>query len=76
MKSKFDKEITQLCRRFGTVAVGNGFITRDQLKAAFIEQVEEDLNGQGHRLIGTILYEKGWMTWEQVDVVLKELFRK
>jgi len=76
MKSKFEKEMSQLCHRFGTVAVRNGFITRDQLKEAFIEQVEEDLNGQRHRLIGTILYEKGWMTWEQVDAVLKELFRE
>lgn len=76
MQSKFEEEMSQLCHRFGTVAVRKGFITGDQLKEAFLEQVEEDLNGQEHRLIGTILYEKEWMTWEQVDVVLKELFRE
>ena len=76
MQSKFEKEMSQLCHRFGTVAVRNGFITGDKLKEAFLEQVEEDLNGKGHRLIGTILYENGWMTWEQIDIVLKELFRE
>jgi hypothetical protein len=76
MKSKVDREISQLCRRFGTLAVKNKFITEDRLKEALLEQVEEDLRGSGHRLIGTILYEKGWMTWEQIDKVLKELFEE
>ena len=76
MKSKFDREISQFCRRFGTLAVKNGFLSEARLKEAMLEQVEEDLRGKGHRLIGTILYEKGWMTWEQIDKVLKELFEK
>jgi hypothetical protein len=75
MESKLKKGMSQLCRRFGTLAVKNGYITEEKLKAAIIEQVEEDLKGGEHRLIGTILYEKGWLTWEQVDSVLKELFR-
>jgi hypothetical protein len=74
MKSKFEKEVTKLCRRFGTIAVKNQFITKDQLKDGFMAQLDDDLNGRDHRLIGTILFEKGLMTWEQVDSVLKELF--
>jgi hypothetical protein len=74
MKQRPEKEVSQLCRRFGTIAVKNGFISRERLKEAFIEQLEDDLNGKDHRLIGAILFQKGWMTWEQVDVVLRELF--
>ncbi|MBA4392867.1 MAG: hypothetical protein C0407_04875 [Desulfobacca sp.] len=74
MKTPDEKEITNLCRRFGTIAVKNNFISKIQLKEAMIEQLEEDLSGKEHRLIGAILFERGWMTWEQVDLVLKELF--
>jgi hypothetical protein len=74
MESPVEKEILNLCRRFGTIAVKNKFISKIQLKEAMIEQLEEDLSGREHRLIGAILFEKGWMTWDQVDSVLKELF--
>lgn len=76
MTSKFHKEMSQLCRRFGTLAVRKGYLTEEKLKQAILEQVDEDLKGGEHRLIGTILYEKGWLTWEQIDSVLKELFRE
>lgn len=71
-----EKDLSSLCRRFGTLAVNNGFISKDQLKAAFIEQLEDDLSGERHRLIGAILFEKDWMTWDQVEMVLKELFQE
>jgi hypothetical protein len=74
MEAPSEKEIYNLCRRFGTIAVKNNFISKDQLKEAIIEQLEDDLGGKEHRLIGAILFEKGFMTWEQVDRVLKELF--
>jgi hypothetical protein len=74
MEAPNEKEIANLCRRFGTIAVKYNFISKDQLKEAIIEQLEEDLAGKEHRLIGAILFEKGWMTWEQVDRVLKDLF--
>ncbi len=75
MKSKFDKEVSKLCRRFGTIAVKKGFVSKDQIKEAFMEQLDDDLNRREHRLIGTILFEKNLMTWEQVDIVLKALFK-
>jgi hypothetical protein len=74
MKSKFEKEVSKLCRRFGTIAVKKGFVSAPQIKEAFMEQLDDDLNGKEHRLIGRILLEKDWMTWVQVDIVLKELF--
>ncbi len=74
MKTKFEKEVSKLCRRFGTIAVKKGFVSKDQIKDAFMEQLDDDLNGREHRLIGTILFEKDLMTWDQVNIVLKELF--
>lgn len=74
MELSEEKDLSSLCRRFGTIAVKNGFISKDQLKEAFVEQLEDDLSGERHRLIGAILYEKGWMTWDQVEKVLKALF--
>jgi len=76
MKSKFEKEVSKLCRRFGTIAVKKGFVSADQIKEAFIEQLDDDLNGREHRLIGTILFEKDLMTWDQVNIVLKELLKR
>ncbi len=75
MKTKFEKEMSKLNRRFGTIAVQKGFVSADQIKEAFLEQLDDDLKGRDHRLIGTILFEKDLMTWDQVDVVLKELIK-
>ncbi|OGP50334.1 MAG: hypothetical protein A2Y79_01165 [Deltaproteobacteria bacterium RBG_13_43_22] len=76
MKSKFEKEVSKLCRRFGTIAVKKGFVSADQIKEAFMEQLDDNLNGREHRLIGTILFEKELITLDQVNIVLKELFKK
>jgi hypothetical protein len=74
MKSKFEKEVSKLCRRFGTIAVKKGFVSKDQIKEAFMEQLDDDLNGREHRLIGEILFEKELITWDQMTIVVKELF--
>ena len=74
MKSKFEKEVSKLCRRFGTIAVKKGFVSEDQIKEAFMEQLDDDLNGREHRLIGEILFEKELITWDQLTIVVKELF--
>ena len=76
MEQRSEKKTSSLCRRFGTIAVKKSFITESQLKEALIKQIEEDLEEKGHRLIGAIISEKGWMTWEEVDAVLKELFEE
>jgi len=76
MGQDLPKNIQKLCYRFVNTAVKKGFITEDQLKDAMLKQLEDDLNERPHRLIGTILFEKGWITWQQIDIVLKELFKK
>lgn len=62
--------------RFGQVAIDQGFITREQLQEALLEQFANDpySSHQQHKLIGEILFEKGWLTLHQIDLVLKELF--
>ena len=62
-----------LCRRFGTIAVHKGFVTSEQVKRAMADQLEDDLNGREHRLLGTILYDNGSLSESQIEEVLVEL---
>ncbi len=61
--------------QFGKIAVDMGFITAEQLTEAIAEQAEDSLNNRPHRYIGYILSEKGWMTKQQVDIVIDILFK-
>ncbi len=61
--------------RFGKIAVHMGFVTAKQLKEAIAEQVEDDLADKPHKSIGKILFEHGWITAEQINIVLNELFK-
>ena len=61
----------RLDKRFGIVAIENGFITSKQLIEAMKIQVYEDLEGSNHRLVGEILQEKEYITAVQIDEVLK-----
>ena len=60
------------CRRFGQVAVERGFITPERLKEALGEQVDDDLANRRHRLLGEILFERNWMTVDQIESVLDD----
>lgn len=62
-------------KRFGTIAVEEGFITQEQLMAAMAAQVEENVAGEDHRLIGVILYEMGFMEAPQIKIVVNGLIR-
>ncbi len=53
-----------------------GFVTAEQLNKALTEQVGEDLSSKPHRSVGKILLENGWITDEQINIALKELFQK
>jgi hypothetical protein len=66
----------QYCPRFGEIAVDMGFVTEKQLIKALVEQIEDDFLNRPRRLIGTILFELGWLTNEQVDIVLVMLFKE
>lgn len=77
MRKNIMKNISRkYCPRFGQVAVGMGFITEEQMIEAFRCQVGEELSGQGHRLLGSILMDKDWMTSDQVEQVLNVLMKK
>ena len=76
MENNFGKNISQkYCTRFGMIAVSKGFVTADQLKEALTAQADDNISDRPHRLIGRIFFEKGWMTDEQIDLVLNELER-
>ncbi len=63
--------VEKLDKRFGIVAIENGFIDTEQLFKAMEVQVFENLDGTKHRLIGEILLEKGYITVDQIEEVLK-----
>ena len=64
------------CPRFGQTAVEMGFITEAQLKEALCSQIEENLSNQEHRLLGAILFDKEWLTSDQVEKVMNALLKK
>ena len=76
MNNDIDKQIShKYCRRFGNIAVEKGFLTGVQLKEALTDQIEDDLTGRPHRMIGMILFEKNIMTTQQIDIVLNDLLK-
>ncbi len=82
MKNDFIKNFTATEKlkatfsRFGKVAIYMEFVTVEQLKEALAKQVEEDLTGKPHRLIGRILFEHGWITRDELDIVVLILSSK
>jgi hypothetical protein len=63
----------RLDKRFGAVAIENGFITLENLIEAIKIQVTENLESSEHRLIGQILWEKGYITTEQINEVIESM---
>jgi len=63
-------------KRFGVIAVEKEYITKEQLFEALKIQVEEDLSGKPHSLIGIILIKLGYLTKEEADHVLLTLKKK
>ena len=77
MEERFERGITKkYSPRFGKIAVDMGFITTEQLKSALSEQVDDEIYGNPHRVIGSIFFEKGWMTYQEIEKVLKELLKE
>ena len=62
-------------KRFGTVAIEEGFITEEQLVKAINSQVRENVSGKEHRLIGVILYEMGAIDAPQIKIVLNGMIK-
>ena len=65
--------VKTLEKRFGTIAIEKGFVELEHLFEAMDIQIRENLEGVEHRLIGQILWEKGYMTTEQIDEVVKSM---
>ena len=57
-------------KRFGTIAVEKGFITKEELFEVIKIQISDELQNNERRLIGQILYDKGHITTDQIDDVL------
>ena len=56
---------------FGAIAVKKGYVSEEQVVKALEIQKKEAMEGAGHRLIGSILYEMGLMTVNQILDVLE-----
>ncbi len=69
------KALKKFIPRFGKAAVDMGFVTEKQLNEALAEQVDEYLSNKPHRSVGKILLENGWITDEQINIVLNGLFK-
>jgi hypothetical protein len=63
----------KLDKRFGAMAIDKGFITLENLIEAMKIQIQENLDGSNHRLIGQILWEKGYIRTEQINEVLESM---
>jgi hypothetical protein len=63
-------------KRFGVIAVEKGFITKEQVFEALKIQVEEDLSGKSHTLIGLILIRLGYLTRKQAEEILFAMRKK
>jgi hypothetical protein len=60
-------------KKFGTIAIAKGFITKEQLIDGLTKQVEENLSEGKHRRIGAILHSMGYLPKEQAIEVLKSM---
>jgi len=77
MSENIDKELSdKYCPRFAQIAVEKGYVSPDNAKAALSRQLDDDLAGKPHKLIGSIFLENGWMTPQQIEMVLNNLFKK
>jgi len=63
----------RLDKRFGTIAVELGIISKRQLLVAMEIQIEDDLAGKDHLLLGQILMGGGIISRDQLRTVLTEM---
>lgn len=55
------------------LAVNRGYVTPKQLKEAIAEQLDDNLAGKPHQVLGKIFFDKNLMTLNQIDQILDEL---
>jgi hypothetical protein len=61
---------------FGDVAIELGFCTPAQVLEALDTQRAEDELGERHRLVGEILFARGYLSKQQVEKVVERLVAK
>ncbi len=71
-----EKLSKKYCPQFGKIAVDMGFVTAEQLTEAIAEQAEDSLFNKPHRLIGSILFDHGWITRDQIGFVVLRLSKQ
>ncbi|MFC1823723.1 hypothetical protein ACFL9T_13515 [Thermodesulfobacteriota bacterium] len=58
-------------KRFGMIAVEQGFVSSEQVSEALKLQLEENLEKNSHRFIGKILIDLGYLQQPQLKQVLE-----
>jgi len=66
-------ETQHLEKRFGVIAIEQGYCSPEQFIDVLKIQLMEDYNQGKHRLVGRILLEQGVMNLDQIDQVLEIL---
>jgi len=64
------------CPRFGQLAVELGYVSAEQLKQALGDQVDDNLTGRPHRILGAIFFDHGYMSPGQIEEVLNLMFKR
>lgn len=62
--------------RSGHIAVMLGFITIEQLNDAMSQQIDDNLNNRPHRFLGEILMDNGWITHDDLNIIIDELYKE
>ncbi len=62
--------------QFGKIAIDMRFITSEQLTEALAEQAEDSISNKPYRCIGSILFEHGWITRDQINFIVLRLFKQ
>ena len=62
-----------LAKRFGDIAIQKKFITKNQLLEAMTVQIENQLEGAEHKLVGAILIELGYMSEDHINEVVETM---
>jgi hypothetical protein len=73
VNSRRSDVLVEYSRRFGMIAVNRGYVTKNQLKEALAEQIDDDLGSRPHQLLGKIFFENHLMNLNQIEQVLDEL---
>ena len=74
--AELSKNIQKYEKQFGILAIQKGFISQDELMEALNIQVNEDMEGLKHRLIGEILLDIDYITAGKIQEILNIMFSK